>query len=932
VKLRPEGGGPTLGTRWPLCGRDEELRYIAAALARSDLRGVVLCGLAGVGKSRLAAEGLGLARELGHATASVVATATTANIPAGALAPLLPPECMLGAERFTLLARGCRALADAGGGRPLVLAIDDAHQLDPLSAELVHQAVTRSSVLLLATLRRGESAPDAMTSLWKDGLVERLEVTGLSRAETGELLAAVLDGPILGSTLQQLWDLTQGNVLFLHELVEGARQSGDLERCSGIWRLRSGLVPGARLTDLVEQRLGRLRPGEHRVVERVAFAEPIDVAVLGPITSPRDVQSLERRGLVDVAREDDRLRARLSHPLYSEVVRARTPALCARRIFAQLVEASDAAGATAQIDSLTLATWRLESGTQCSSDLLLDACGRAQALLDHPLAERLARAAIESGGGVEARRALGDCLYAQGRFDEADGHLRSLAGDARTDSDRARGAMSHAANLMWGLGREAEAEAVLAAAQRSVTDPDLRDEITSLRSRLVFAAGRFDETIATSRDVLGTAEDSSALAVLSAAAGLAPALALAGRTAESLAVLGDHLGLAFEHFTDEPHALGMLLVSQSVAHWLAGDLTAAATDAENLYGIGVTHGAEEAVCAGARSRGWAALARGRPRTAIGWIREALAAVPAGDVNDLACWCWALLAEAAAVAGDPHARDALCEAEAERRPAIRVHDAQLAVARAWVAVMDGNPAEAVEILVHGGREAAAGGAHGTELHILHAAVRLGYPEVVRQRLDDLARMVDGSWAPAFAAHAAALAERDATGLTQVARSYERIGAVLLAAEAEAEAAAAFRDQCLAPQARAAAARALALSASCEGASTPALFGIEAPVALTRREREIARLAAQGLSSPDIARRLVVSVRTVEGHLYRLFAKLGVSRREDLATHLRPGADHEPTGRAAAVVGGNAYPGTRDGQAAAFLPSSIDHDKRRSNAHE
>jgi DNA-binding CsgD family transcriptional regulator len=40
----------------------------------------------------------------------------------------------------------------------------------------------------------------------------------------------------------------------------------------------------------------------------------------------------------------------------------------------------------------------------------------------------------------------------------------------------------------------------------------------------------------------------------------------------------------------------------------------------------------------------------------------------------------------------------------------------------------------------------------------------------------------------------------------------------------------------------------------------------------------------MSSPEIAERLVVSVRTVEGHLYRLFSKLGVSRRDDLARQL------------------------------------------------
>jgi DNA-binding CsgD family transcriptional regulator len=41
-----------------------------------------------------------------------------------------------------------------------------------------------------------------------------------------------------------------------------------------------------------------------------------------------------------------------------------------------------------------------------------------------------------------------------------------------------------------------------------------------------------------------------------------------------------------------------------------------------------------------------------------------------------------------------------------------------------------------------------------------------------------------------------------------------------------------------------------------------------------------LAAAGLSNRQIAERLSVSVRTVEGHIYRIFAKLGIERREQL----------------------------------------------------
>jgi DNA-binding CsgD family transcriptional regulator len=55
-------------------------------------------------------------------------------------------------------------------------------------------------------------------------------------------------------------------------------------------------------------------------------------------------------------------------------------------------------------------------------------------------------------------------------------------------------------------------------------------------------------------------------------------------------------------------------------------------------------------------------------------------------------------------------------------------------------------------------------------------------------------------------------------------------------------------------------------------------------LTLREREIALLAASGLSSREIADRLVVSVRTIDNHLQRAYRKLGITRRQDLPRFL------------------------------------------------
>ena len=62
----------------------------------------------------------------------------------------------------------------------------------------------------------------------------------------------------------------------------------------------------------------------------------------------------------------------------------------------------------------------------------------------------------------------------------------------------------------------------------------------------------------------------------------------------------------------------------------------------------------------------------------------------------------------------------------------------------------------------------------------------------------------------------------------------------------------------------------------------------PSPLTRRETEVAELVAEGLSNPEIADRLVISVRTAQGHVENILRKLGFSSRARIAawvTHRR-----------------------------------------------
>jgi len=66
-------------------------------------------------------------------------------------------------------------------------------------------------------------------------------------------------------------------------------------------------------------------------------------------------------------------------------------------------------------------------------------------------------------------------------------------------------------------------------------------------------------------------------------------------------------------------------------------------------------------------------------------------------------------------------------------------------------------------------------------------------------------------------------------------------------------------------------------------------VDAGTQLTKREAQIARLARDGLSNPEIGTRLFLSPRTVEYHLHKVFSKFGIMSRTELARVL----EHAPS---------------------------------------
>lgn len=219
---------------WPLVGRGAHLERVGTSL-RGGVGGVVLAGPAGVGKTRLATECLTLATGLGFVPLRVAATQAAAGLPLGAFASLLP-DFTSGVDRAEVLRQAATAIRGRGGDGRVALFVDDAHLLDEASAVLTHQLAREPGLFLLATLRSGEPARDAVLALWKDGLADRLEIGPLAQPEVEEVLEGVLGGPVDGATIRLLWTRSAGNALFLHELSRWDRISWSAWPATGTWR------------------------------------------------------------------------------------------------------------------------------------------------------------------------------------------------------------------------------------------------------------------------------------------------------------------------------------------------------------------------------------------------------------------------------------------------------------------------------------------------------------------------------------------------------------------------------------------------------------------------------------------------------------------------------------------------------------------------
>jgi DNA-binding CsgD family transcriptional regulator len=869
--------------RWPLVVRDEELAQLTAAVVAQ--RGAVITGAGGVGKTTLAMAGLRVAEERGMSVARAAATWASRGLPFGALAPFLPPDPrgdgLDREDRGELLRRYGRAVAGRAGGRPLVVFVDDAHLLDGGSATLVHQLALTRAATVLVTVRSGEVVPDPVVALWKDGPAERIVLGVLGDAAIEELLVKALGGPVDAASVRQLADRCGGNPMVLRELVSGALERGALAADGGLWRLRGGLRPTARLVELVALRLGGLSAAEQAVLELVSVGEPLGQGELAQLADLAAVEGLERKGLITSRLDGRRVQVWLAHPVFGDVVRVGISALRERGIARSLAEVIEAAGGRRREDILRLASLRLAGGGG-SAGLMAAGAIAARGRHDHSLAERLARAAIAEGGGFNARFVAAEAAHFQGRPAQAERELAALAADPASDAERARIALLRFDNTYLFQGQEAALKLIDEAAE-DVTDPSWRDEL--LTRRLFVMSFRSGPR--------ATVEAGSALLQRSRSAPLTAAhmaafygLARLGRLDDAIQQLSPPAAGAPIPAPGEPWEQWALFVTLVVALAWEGRLGQAEELLTQAHGLVIGQPAAEAR---AYVAGWFAvvhLEQGRPVSAFRRASESYTLFRQLGRTFAARWPCIAAAQALALTGQAdRAAEMLAAHDDLGLPPGLLDETDLLQARAWATAAAGDlPAARAQLEV-----AADLGEHIGDLigaaSALHGLARLGHARDVAARLTALASDIDGELVAARAAYASAVAAGDSEALKGVCGDFEDMGAILYAAEASAEAAVLLRRAGSARAAAAAEQKAARLLARCEGAVTPPVGIIGARVRLTPGELDTAVQAATGRSNKQIAGHLQVSVRTVESHLQRAYEKLGISGRHELADALR-----------------------------------------------
>jgi DNA-binding CsgD family transcriptional regulator len=925
-----------------LVGRVAE-RAVLAGCLRATLDGhrqvVLVAGEPGVGKTRLAEEAVDQARELGLACAIGRAVEDEGSPPYWPFIQVFrglpdgPPAQLSGGlaggeepdgsaqERFRWFEVIADALVAAARPSGLLVVLDDLQWADAATVRLlVHLAagLAPARLMVVGTYRDTETAGQvplraAVGALVREASVSRIRLGGLGEAEVGAHLAAVTGWEVSASVVAAIWGRTGGNPFFVGELGRLMVSSTDGQLPDGV-------------RDAIRDRLNRLSPPCRAVVTAAAVlgseVDPVAVAQVTGTDVGSVLAALDEASVASIVTGEPV--RRFAHDLFRDSARLDVPTAERLTLHRRMAEYLGARGDGDTRVAEVAFHWleSLPTGDARQAVAWTErAADRAMTQLAWEEAAWLYQRALDAGDrhGVGAAPDRCRLLLAMARaqvrafdLDDARQSLLAAVEVARAAGDVA--SLSRAALTMEGIN-DAAWEPVSRVLCAEVLDR-LPSGDSAVRARLLallVAAGGWvvpEQSRERSAEALAMAERvGDRLALREALRARQMALSGPDGAAQRLA-LGDRL-VALSGDTDDEGVLwGRLWRFDALAQ--LGDLDGAEAEVERINAVAVRLRSPVAAWHVARCRAAVAAARGRFQQALAYGQEAeLAAKRAGNMGvHMPSQGLLLMLRNQVGALDsasfepttplrevpvPALQRALYAtwllAEGRRDEAHRVYRSlpvmdelppfvylpAFATVTELAAQFDDRETAATMyrlLLPHADQFVCSGA--GVIMILGSVRYPLGVAAATMGRLDDAVRhlraAIDSGRQTGMPPMVALATNQLARVLARRTRAGDREEAVALAT-----AAATLADRLgMRPLHR----QAQDLAGSLTGHRTGGL---------TRREREIAVLVAQGLSNRQIAATVQISERTVESHVQHILDKLGFTNRTQVAARVATEAD-------------------------------------------
>jgi DNA-binding CsgD family transcriptional regulator len=914
-----------------MVGRDQELAAVGEVLDGLHAGpGVLLVeGEPGIGKTTVWLAGRERAQQLGHRVLSCRPIQTETPLAFVALADLLEPVldetlphlpapqagalevAMLRAEagarrpdRRTVSAAVLGAIRRVAAAGPVLVAVDDLQWLDRASAGVLEFVIHRlggEPIGVLATSRTGEATPLDLDRILPPGQLRRLVVGPLSLGSLQPILRRQLSVTFSRPVLLRIHQASAGNPLFALEIARAIQARGGLRRAEPL------PVPDA-LADAVGARLATLSVRvRHRLVVVGLLAQPtpglVDEVFSDPDRARADLEVAQRAGVIRLAGD----RIRFTHPLLAAAAVAAATPEQRRRLHRRL--ASMSADPEERARHLALATLRPDAGVAA----LLDAgavAARARGAPD--VAAELSEEALQltpprrDAGAARRRLDAADHHFAAGESQRARELLEAVVDGCSAGGSQRAEALLRLGILHHHADDQGAAVALLERARAEVGDDlVLRSEIEQNLSWAVAVAGDIPRGAEHARAALELAEQRGEPGAVSRALAMVAIMRFflgggvdAGMMQRSLALeewteplpvewrpsflhgymlkqtgefqaareILEEVVSRLEAHGDET-AVPFLLSTLSDLECWAGNLDRAADHAEAGHALAVQTGQELFRAFHLSSRALVDAYRGQIDRARSLAEEGLGIARRGGLMPAIQFNASVLAFVDLSLGD-HA-------------AVHAHLGPLADLLAGVGMAEPGIVRFVP----------------DEIEALVALGEVEQAASILEVFEARATALQRNWALATAARCRSQVEAArgdllaATGAleqalqhhTKVSEPFELARTLLVAGQIHRR----NRQKRAAKQALD---HALGLF---EELGTPlwaakaraelARVGIRpsAPLLLTATEEQVARLVADGKSNREVAAELFLSRRTVEDNLSRVYRKLGVRSRTQLA---------------------------------------------------